>query len=776
MQPSHRACLLAGVLTAAAALRAGPSVGEPVTDRALADVQVEASKSCAIVRIGFNFRIRYTSHFPITFGSELRIRLRPLDAAQAAGEILTRRESLRAPADPRAHVKAVELEIEPAAGPVLVMQFDKPVHYAVDQGGDFQSLVVAVAGDKASAACKPVFRSSPGWGGWTTTITTDNGAPFAPAGSRSLPSRDKTRKTGKLSDADKQKAAAALDEARAAIKKGHPAEAIKTLTRALALPENEHSAEAQELIGVARQRNNELAEARAEFEDYLARYPTGEGADRVRQRLAGVLTAQGEPPRKLRDASGSAAGRSGSDGRETWSVSGSASQFYIRDDSLHTLVDPSLPPRPNEDKDEHRVHQNVLLSSIDLVATWSSPSFKSKFRVSATEEHEFSGEERDIVSVAALYLELAIRDWQIETSLGRQTRNTGGVLGRFDGARVSWQSMPWMRLNIVGGSPVASRKDEPFLDDKYFYGASVDIGPFLGGLDLSLFAIEQRAGSVLDRQAIGAEMRYLGDDVSVFATIDYDIHFAELNAALLSGTWTLPDKSTLTGALEHRKSPYLTTWTALQGQPFLTLYDLLKSRTLDEVEQLAVDRSLTYQAASIGYARPLTDNLQVSLDVTAAETSGAVASGGIPALPASGLEMFYSLQLIANSMLAPGDLYMAGLRLADREDSNLYVLDLSARYPVTDALRISPRLRLGYREGETFDLTEYSVLPSVLLNYYVTRDLSLELEVGAKRTWTERGTIEEDDTELFLTVGFRYDFYADGEIKPACNPARQFCK
>lgn len=772
---SPRAGRLAALLAAATLLRAGPAVAEPVTDRSLADAQVEASKGCAVVRVGFNYRIRYTSHFPIAFGSELRIRLRPLDAAQAAAEILTRRESLRAPTDTRSHVKAIELDIEAAAGPVLVIQFDKPVHYQVDQGSDFQSLVVAVSGDKPSPACKPIFRSASGWGAWTTTIVTEAGSTPAPGGSK-VPPRNKARGAGQLSAADKQKAAAALDEARAALKKGNPSEAIKILTKALALPENENSAEAQELIGVARQRNNELAEAQAEFEDYLSRYPTGESADRVRQRLAGVLTAQGHPPPKLRDAAGGPGGRSGGDGRSTWSVSGSASQFYIRDDSLHTLVDPSLPPRPIDDLDEHRVHQNMLLTSLDLVATWSSPSLKSKFRVSATEEHEFSGEERDIVSVAALYLEMAIRDWQLETSLGRQTRNTGGVLGRFDGGRVSWQSTPWMRLNLVAGSPVASRKDEPFLDDKFFYGASVDIGPLWGGFDFSLFAIEQRARDVIDRQAIGAEMRYLGDNVAAFATIDYDLHFGELNAALLSGTWTLTDKSTLTGSLEHRKSPYLTTWTALQGQPFLTLYDLLKQRTLDEVEQLAVDRTLTYQAASLGYSRPLTDNLQVSLDVTAAETSGAVPSGGVPALPSTGLEMFYSLQLIANSMLAPGDLYIAGFRVADREDSNLYVLDLSARYPLTPELRISPRLRLGYREGKEYDLTEYSVLPSVLLNYSFTRDLSFELELGAKRTWTERGTTEEDDTEVFFTVGLRYDFYADGEIKPACNPAREFCK
>ena len=74
---------------------------------------------------------------------------------------------------------------------------------------------------------------------------------------------------------------------------------------------------------------------------------------------------------------------------------------------------------------------------------------------------------------------------------------------------------------------------------------------------MSLFAIEQRDRSILDRRAVGAELRYTGGDKSLFATIDYDVHFADLNAAILTGSWTLADKSTLFGAFDYRKAPYL---------------------------------------------------------------------------------------------------------------------------------------------------------------------------------------------------------------------------
>ena len=136
-------------------------------------------------------------------------------------------------------------------------------------------------------------------------------------------------------------------------------------------------------------------------------------------------------------------------------------------------------------------------------------------------------------------------------------------------------------------------------------------------------------------------------------------------------------------------------------------------------------------------------------------------------MPGTGWEYYYSGQLIAQNLMSEGDLYIAGVRVADRTDSNLYVLDLSARYPVTESLRVNPRLQLGYRTGDAIQITEYTVMPSVLFNYYWTRDLSFELETGLRWTETHQGTATETNTEVFVTAGVRYDFYADG--RTACT-------
>ncbi|HKJ60883.1 MAG TPA: hypothetical protein VKA94_02665, partial [Hyphomicrobiales bacterium] len=427
------------------------------------------------------------------------------------------------------------------------------------------------------------------------------------------------------------------------------------------------------------------------------------------------------------------------------------------------IHDPTLPINLNDDAEDHRVHRNVLLSSVDMFAAWGNSAYKNKFRFSGTEEHGFDDDEGDFVSVAALYFDTTVKDWDFNTRVGRQTHSGDGVLGRFDGISASWQSTPWMQLSFVGGSPVEKREDEPYKYDKYFYGVAASFGPILGGFDASIFAIEQRDDYYIDRRAIGTELRYADAEKSAFLTVDYDIFFNELNAAIFNGSWTLPDKSVIRAAADYRKSPYLSTWNAIQGQQFDTLYEFLQANTLADAKQAASDRTATYKSASIGYTRQLTDKLQFNTDFTAVDIDGTIASFGVDAIPSTGTEYYYSLQLIGNELLTKDDLWTAGLRYSDLESSNNYALDLSTRYLFNEDWRITPRLLLTYQEGETVDLEEYSVLPSLLLDYFWTKDLNLELEVGTRWSWRTEETTETRDTEVFITAGFRKDFYTGSD-------------
>ncbi len=747
---------------AAPLLISSDASAEPVLDRALSDARVLEQKGCSVIRIGFNFRVRYQSHFPLDGGRELRVVVRPIDAGVAAEQVLVREESLRAPAVRQAAIASIEFDIGRPEGPTLSIYFRDPVFFKVGQGGDFTSIVVAISGAKPSANCRAEFPAGAASNAPAPKVVS---APKTAARQKAplVPRSESERPSGKLSPEDRKEIAAAMSRAKTALTKKDLNSAIRLLTKVLGYPENESSAEAQELLGLARERNGQLAHARAEYETYLARYPDREGAARVRQRLAGLVTSNNEPKDKLREprrqAGGKDVGRA--DAGETWSVSGSLSQFYYRDEAFRTIRDASLPPDPNEDPDRRLVYQNEALTGFDVVAKWENASYRSKFRFAGANEQGFDEAFDNESSVASLYLETSIKDWDVLTRVGRQTRNTGGVLGRFDGGVVSWQAREKVRFNAVVGAPVYSRRDLPFEDDQFFYGLSVDYGPIWKNLDTTWFFIDQQSEGFVDRQAIGAEFRYFDQTKSAFGSIDYDLHFNELNTAIFSSSWTLPDKSTIALGADYRKSPTLFTSNALQGQQIDNLRALLDIYTADEIRELALDRTATSSSATVGFSRPINEMLQVNADATWYNVSGTEASGDVEATPSTGDEYFYSAQLIGSNVVKDGDIFVAGVRYADRADSDIYVLDLNTRYPVTRGFRVNPRLRISERRGKDDDFRELSVLPSLRLNYDWTRDLSFEIEGGAKWSSREQDTITDKETEFFLIVGFRYDFYTD---------------
>jgi hypothetical protein len=574
-----------------------------------------------------------------------------------------------------------------------------------------------------------------------------------------------------------------IAKARSALIQGNFGLAIAELKKAVRLPENSRTPEALELLGVAYFKDRQLAAAKTTFEDYLHRYPSGEGSDGVRQRLQAMETAEAPVPRALQGTSIGPAGtvgpayvpgspQQGAAGGSYWSVSGSLSSFYTGDDTRTVMRDPTLALDFNATKDDYRAHLNTFLTSLDVSALWGNPDMKSRFRFSGTEENRFGADERNIAGVSALYLDTSVKNWGTTARLGRQTRNADGILGRFDGAVISYQANPLLGFNVLAGSPVEFRADAPFKDDRYFYGGSVNFGPYYGW-DSSLYAIEQKDRTVIDRQAVGTEVRYSDPTKSAFLNIDYDTYFNELDAAIFTGTWTLPDKSIIRVGADYRRAPYLTTWNAIRGQPFGTLYDLLKAYTQSDIQQMAIDRTATYQSATIGYSFALSDKLQLNLDFTQAHIDGTIASYNVNGTPDMGNEFYYSAQLVGTSLFTADDLYTTAFRFSDLQDSLNYALNLSTRYNVTGDLHVQPRLIGTFAEGKSTDYTEYTAMPSVLFSYFLTKDLSFEVEFGERWTWRTQGTTRTSENEFLVTAGFRLDFYADVQN---CLTPSVFCR
>src|SRR5262252_8253329 len=113
-----------------------------------------------------------------------------------------------------------------------------------------------------------------------------------------------------------------LTDARTAMSAHNYPEAIALLTKLQRQPEFPDRARAQELLGLARERSGELAHAKAEYEEYLRRYPHGEAAERVEYRLK-ILRAAEAKARTGREVGGTES--------ELWQVSGGFAQMFRYD-------------------------------------------------------------------------------------------------------------------------------------------------------------------------------------------------------------------------------------------------------------------------------------------------------------------------------------------------------------------------------------------------------------------------------------------------------------
>jgi hypothetical protein len=342
--------------------------------------------------------------------------------------------------------------------------------------------------------------------------------------------------------------------------------------------------------------------------------------------------------------------------------------------------------------------------------------------------------------------------------IGRQSRSTGGVLGRFDGLLLGLPLGKKFSLSAVGGFPVESSTDSFEGTDRYFYGLTLETEGFAEGWDANAFVIEQQVEGITDRRAVGGELRYFDSNRSFFSLVDYDIHYNELNIGQLLGNWTFADKTTVNMVADYRRSPILTSRNALVGQTASSIDDLQDSFTDSEIQDLARDRTATSKLATLGVSHPVNEQLQISGDITAYNLSGTSASGGVAAMEGTGTDFTYNLQLVGSNLVTQGDITIFGLRYTDTGDRDIYSLNFNTRYPVTSDFRVNPRFRMDYRDNQDDGTDQVTYRPSLLLDYRIKRRLRLEAEVGGEYSDRELVDGSEESNSYFINLGYRADF------------------
>lgn len=548
-------------------------------------------------------------------------------------------------------------------------------------------------------------------------------------------------------------AASAVEQARQALIDKDYDTAIGLLSKELEDPNTRFRLEAQELLGVARERKGQLALAMAEYERYLELNPKGEDADRVRQRLDGLITAEESLREKLRlSRQEQVSAAPGATPAAETEIFGGISQFYRRENQY--LEGQGTDPV-----------QSGLQNDLDLNARRRGENLDLQGRFSGGYLYDFldDGPEPE-TRVSTLFIDAQDKERNLQARLGRQSSTTGGVLGRFDGGLLGVRLGDWARLNLVGGCPVESSVNRAIHCEKAFYGANVDLGTFWDAVDFNVFAIEQDFDDILDRRSVGAEMRYFRPDYSIFTLVDYDISYDELNTFLLLANYVFQNQATVNLIVDHRTTPLLTTANSLQGQLVDSLDALREFYTEDQIRDLAEDRTAISDAVTLGGSYPLNERFLVNGDVTLTSISGTDASIGLNGAPdvastsRTGVEKIYSLQLIGSSLLKPGDTTIAGVRFSDLEESDTASFLLNTRYPVTDRLRVNPLLQFDHTSSDDGS-EDWVVEPQLLVNYRIMDRMQIEFETGAQ--WALLGDPVSDSVEFldyFASIGYRYDF------------------
>ncbi len=644
--------------------------------------QISADNGSVIVQ--FNCPMSYVSNYPQRSGDELRIELQPLPGCPPVSNL---GETLPVPSGNPAGLTDVRLDQSLGTRRALVLHFARTVDFLIRPRPGLTGLEIVI-GRRTGRAIVESANPPPA-------------ASRAPV--RELPPPDELDKM--------------VAEARAAMQDRDYDTAIRLYTRLLEFPEHPARAQAQEYLGLAREREGQLAQAKAEYQEYLKRYPDGADVDAVRQRLAAIVTLEGatKPARGAPDAS-------------RWTLTGAVAQEYRNDQN--TLVSNGV--------SSDQVGQAAVDSNVDLEVKHRGDVYDFKSRVYAgylSDLHTVDGFAGSELMLPQAYVEVDNSRSQWVARLGRQSQATGGLYGTFDGGYFGWLVRPGLRLGLAAGSPLQTYAAN-VSHEREFANLSAEFLGVLPGLDVSTFLYGANANGIKDARQVGLETRYFKDGRSIVAQLDYDADYKILNSATVLTSWALPARWTLTGIADHRKAPFIETFNALIGQTTTSLSDLVQSLGLEQVRALAVARSAGSDTVTLGLQHPIGERLQWGVDSAFARIGGTPASGGVPAVPSSGSALSVSTELIGGGWMVDRDMNTTGLSYTSRAGTQVEALYFTSRYPLGDSVRFGPRLQLSHTTGSdpnTGTSAGWSLSPSLLGDWRFKHGL-VQFETGYERS------------------------------------------
>ena len=738
---------------------AGLWTAAPVAAQVLDHIEIVETPTAAEIHIVFNARALYLRHTPSQQGDLIRLFL---DFPDLDRSVRFARELVASPPSDLIPKFTVTFPDQGTNG--LSIRFAKPVRFRVSQRDIRSSSRIVISVKRDQPALPQEVEAPP------ATPPDAMGPkqsfevpPFSP-GMNVETYADDLMKLG-----------------RKALNVGESEKASQIFNALLNLSPNKQSQAAQEWVGVARQRSREYEKATAEYELYLKLYPEGEDAVRVRQRLASLQEvinqrAQAKKARPARKI-------------DEMRVYGSAYTYYYGGYSQTTTTDKVANTTTNRNSQD----QSLLQSAFDVTGRYRKDEYDNKLVVRGTQSYDLlatSDTRRNVSRLRALYFEHSSQDSYF-VRVGRQPGNTGGVLDfRFDGAWVRYVAVPqFLNVNLLAGQPRQFSLTSNFVPDdprnfradlkRYFYGVNVDIGPIGQAWNGNLYYFNQMNNGVIDRRAVGTELRYAADGKNAFGLLDYDVSYNVLNIAMLNGTW-VTEGTTYTLLVDHRKTPNLQTTNALFADPINTPIETINKTNESLLREQAKSVSATSDLFLAGVLHSVTTDWQLGGDVRLNRISGTGkancfvilpgtstlflnpnattdAACSLSAQPGTGNIWTYTAQVIGTKFPFESTTFVANASYITSPAYRGQSLTLNS------LARLSPQLQfdtfvLLYHQTTSFDEKLYRVTPTVRIDYRFFDNWTFEGTGAYEKTLTDSSTQKDSTTRQFYYFGLRWDF------------------
>lgn len=726
--------------------------------------------------IKFDHKVQYLRHTPPKSGKDLRIFIRLVGGNIHEEDIFqTSVTSPKTEGVPDATV------VYPELIHAMLVNFSVPTTYTVRLGDDAQSILITVpllpseakantpkVVDKSTAPAvnmQPVPAATATPAIKTTTATAD---------ATETQSTDPTPSGDTLSTEQVEAIAAQLmSDTHKALAAKDTAKTISLLNQVLSLPKNTQTEPAQALMADTRVASGEIAKAKAEYELYLKLFPTGPSAEKAKRWLA-------NPPKGSASVTALAKARAAK-AAETkpaeWTYSANLSSYYYTGKSQ---VDTIAPPPPGQltfsQSSFSLTDQKSLISQVNLTARKRDPIADTRIIFRATRNDNYLDSTRNYNRIYSAYVEHTDRDIGYFARAGRQNPNGNGALERFDGLQGYYEFMPGWRIGGIAGD--AAEFLSPF--KKSFWGMNVEKVAENGLPGVSLYAIEQKLDDLLNRRAIGADVRYFDGKLSAFGTYDYDTLYKSTNIALAQLNYLTSTGTNYFVYLDHRRAPSLSLTNALLASPGLSIKDIVSAQGLEQTRRQVVNLSAISDMVDVGFTHPIYEHWQVGGDyrissISATQSVNVVIPLAVigtclgtvdvatdnclfntDAQQGSGKSHVWTGQLIGSDFWMPNSVISTSLSLIRAPTYNGESSFISMGIPLKNQFRLDTNLRHYSQNGENGS-SQRRLSPSLKLSWQWLNKLYLEIEGGYESSRSQAFGTNDKSRRDYMYMGMRWD-------------------